>query len=242
MLRGGQCWGAARDSQGSRCHIQPSPRGQPVLMGSLGCSACRAWLVTGKEEQEHSDRDFNPLSRAPITHPTLLYSLPLETPGRAHHEHRTALQSCANTPETFSVCSADENGGKPTLLHRSQISPLLPSPHPHQKVALGQGTRSLSRAVPQRTVCPVCHAQARHWDRQREGFVGSGTASSASHGASFPGTGSLISSIGFNSSPGSGNVIFNTLEGSLSRRCLFHHLCPSGAHFKLAKHHLLGKQ
>lgn len=64
----------------------------------------------------------------------------------------------------------------------------------------------------------------------------------ASHGASFPGTGSLISSIGFNSSAGSGNVIFNTLEGSLSRRCLFHHLCPSGAHFKLAKHHLLGKQ
>lgn len=139
MLRGGQCWGAARDSQGSRCHIQPSPRGQPVLMGSLGCSACRAWLVTGKEEQEHSDRDFNPLSRAPITRPALLYSLPLETPGRAHHEHRTALQSCANTPETFSVCSADENGGKPTLLHRSQLSPLLPSPHPHQRWPWGRG-------------------------------------------------------------------------------------------------------
>lgn len=64
----------------------------------------------------------------------------------------------------------------------------------------------------------------------------------ASHSVSFPGTGSLISSIGFNSSAGSGNVIFNTLEGSLSRRCLFHHLCPSGARFKLAKHRLLGKQ
>lgn len=83
-MRGGQCWGAARDSQGSRSHIQPSPRGQPVLMGSLGCSAHRAWLVTRKEEQAHCDSDFNPLFRAPIAHPALLSSLPLETPGRAH--------------------------------------------------------------------------------------------------------------------------------------------------------------
>lgn len=66
--------------------------------------------------------------------------------------------------------------------------------------------------------------------------------SAVSQGASFPGIDSLISSIGFNSSAGSVNVIFNTLEGSLSRRYLFHHLCPSGAHFKLAEHHLLGKQ
>lgn len=128
LLRGGQCWGAACGSQGSRC---PNPRGRAVLMGSPGCSAYRAWLVSGKEEQAHRDGGFNTLSRAPITHPALLYSFPLETSGGSHHHHRTVLQSCANTPEIFSVCSAEGNGGKPTLLHRSQLSPLFPSPQPH---------------------------------------------------------------------------------------------------------------
>lgn len=207
---------------------------KPWWSACAGCSAYTAWLATRKEEQAHSDSDFNTPCRAPITHPALLYSFPLETPGRAHHDHRTALKA---VPTPISACSADENGGKATLQPRGQLSPLLPALI-HARTGPGTGDST----VPQRTVCPVCLSHARHWDRQREGFVGSGTASSASHSASFPGTGSLISSIGFNSSAGSGNVIFNTLEGSLSRRCLFHHLCPSGAHFKLAKHHLLGKQ
>lgn len=128
-------------------------------------------------------------------------------------------------------------GEKPTLLHRSQLAPPLPSPRPRWKV--GPGTRD---TLPFPVPSPKRRLRRDAGADKGRFLYDLASLSAVSQGASFPGIGSLISSIGFNSSAGSANVIFNTLEGSLSRRCLFHHLCPSGAHFKLAKHHLLGKQ
>lgn len=206
-----------------------------MLMGSPGCFAYRAWLVTRKEEQEHSDGDFN--TPEPLS-PTQPWSTLIPWKLLAELTMITGqLSKAVQTP--------------------------LASSQSAQQMKMG-GSQPCCTGIS----CPL-HARRCPWERGHAPFPGlshkgrcalsatlrrgSGTDKgrvlwdlaplpAASHSVSFPGTGSLISSIGFNSSAGSGNVIFNTLEGSLSRRCLFHHLCPSGAHFKLAKHRLLGKQ
>lgn len=151
--------GCSTDSQGSRCHIQPNPGGQPVLMGSPGCSAYTAWLATRKEEQAHSDSDFNTPFRASITHPALLYSLPLETPGRAHHDHRTALQAVLTPLRSSQPAQQMKTGEK------QPCSPGVSCPLCFPATS-GPGTGDST--VPQRTVCPLCHSHARCWHRQRE--------------------------------------------------------------------------
>lgn len=147
----------------------------------------------------------------------------------------TALRMHTDTNEVFSICLA-ANG--------EVLLPFcLPALRLRQSLYLCGHLRHV-QCCPQKDQSHCLPSSFTQDTRARRAGAQYDLASfsAVSKGVSFPGIASLISSIGFNSSADSVNVIFNTLEGSLSCRCLFHHLCPSGAHLKLAEHHLLEKQ
>lgn len=158
------------------------------------------------------------------------------THGRGHGR---ALQRHANTHEVFSICLADEHRGLEPIASWSLCFPVLTQAG---RWILEQGTHSLFSATSQTMAWPAHQRAGRELGQTKGGCCMIWHLLQLPAKAPLPAAGALISSIGFSSSASSANAIFNTPEGSLSHRCLFHHLCPSGAHFKLAEHHLLGKQ